>query len=377
MHTAPDRTLCLFLAGDVMTGRAIDQILSHPGNPVLHERYVHDAREYVALTEAASGPIPRPVSDRYIWGQALDILQQARTDARLVNLETSITTNDHPWPGKEVLYRMHPHNVGCLKAAGIDICTLANNHMLDWGRGGLAETMHVLDQARIAHVGAGRDAAEAAAPAVVDVVDKGRVLVFAFASPTSGVPAAWRASDDCSGINFLETLSPASAEDIVRQVHAAKRPGDVAVVSIHWGPNWGHELPAEQIDFAHRLLDGGVNVVHGHSSHHVKALEVYRGGLILYGCGDCVTDYEGIQGHEWFRGDLAVLYLVRFDPREGRLVQVRLVPMKSHRFRLQRASAADTAWLADHLNHFERPFGLQVRTDADGSLTLVGQHLSD
>src|SRR5438874_5061996 len=78
-------TIGLFLCGDVMTGRGVDQVLAHPVDPMLHEPCVRDAREYVALAERCNGPIPRPVDDGYVWGDALDELARAGTDARIVN----------------------------------------------------------------------------------------------------------------------------------------------------------------------------------------------------------------------------------------------------------------------------------------------------
>ena len=63
--------------------------------------------------------------------------------------------------------------------------------------------------------------------------------------------------------------------------------------------------------------------MHGHSSHHVKAIEVFRGRLILYGCGDFLTDYEGVGGYEEFRGDLALMYFVELDSGTGELVGLR------------------------------------------------------
>src|ERR687888_50236 len=137
--------ISLFLCGDVMTGRGIDQVLPHPGNPVLYESYIRDARAYVQLAEMASGPIPRPVDFAYIWGDALGELERAGTDVRIINLETSITSSEDYWPNKAVLYRMHPRNIGCLTAARISCCSLANNHVLDWGEQGLQETLRTLD----------------------------------------------------------------------------------------------------------------------------------------------------------------------------------------------------------------------------------------
>jgi poly-gamma-glutamate capsule biosynthesis protein CapA/YwtB (metallophosphatase superfamily) len=143
--------LRLFLCGDVMTGRGIDQALPYPVNPVLYEPYVRDARDYVDLAKKANGPITRPLSFDYIWGEALYRLDRAKVDLRIVNLETVITTAETHWPGKEIHYR--PRNVGCLSTARINACALANNHVLDWGYDGLSETLQALDAAAIAYFG--------------------------------------------------------------------------------------------------------------------------------------------------------------------------------------------------------------------------------
>lgn len=360
----------LFLCGDVMTGRGVDQILPHPGNPVLYEPLVHDARRYVRLAEAVSGPISRPVDFEYIWGDALGVLQQAGTDVRIINLETSITCSEDPWPNKEVHYRMHPLNVGCITAAGIDCCCLANNHALDWGHAGLMETLQTLDAAGVGHAGAGRSAAEAPSPVTIDVPEKGRVLVFSFGSSTSGIPGQWGASKHRPGVNLLTDLTEQAVRPWARRMRRVKRPGDVTVASIHWGSNWGYDILDQQIDFAHRLVEEGVDVVHGHSSHHVRTIELYRGRLILYGCGDFLNDYEGIGGYEEFRSDLALMYLAAVDTHQGRLAEGRLVPMQARRFRLHRASGADAQWLCNLLNRLGAPFGTQVQLESDNTMTL-------
>jgi poly-gamma-glutamate capsule biosynthesis protein CapA/YwtB (metallophosphatase superfamily) len=103
--------------------------------------------------------------------------------------------------------------------------------------------------------------------------------------------------------------------------------------------------------------------VHGHSSHHVKAIEVYRDRLILYGCGDFLTDYEGISGYEAFRGDVALMYLAQFDTQQNRLIALRLVPVQARKFQLHHASADDAAWLRDRLNQLGAPFGTRVQVE--------------
>lgn len=359
----------ILLCGDVMTGRGIDQVLPHPGNPTLHEPVIRDARAYVALAEEVNGPIARPVTFDDIWGDALPELRQQQVDARIINLETSITTSDDAWPGKGIHYRMHPANIPCLSAAGIDCCCLANNHVLDWRRAGLSETLRTLDAAGLAHAGAGETLAEAAASTVIEVPGKGRVLVFSMGSPSSGIPWEWDATERRSGVNLLEDLSGETARRVADMIQAASLPGDLTVASIHWGENWGYHVPEDQIRFAHRLLDAGVDVVHGHSSHHVKGLEIYRDRPILYGCGDFIDDYEGISGHEAYRGDVRAIYKVRIDPRSRRLLETRIIPLRVRRFRLEHASDADAAWLFDLLNRLETSLNTRFIREQDNSLT--------
>src|SRR5213595_446422 len=362
--------LRLFLSGDVMTGRGIDQALPHPVNPALHEPYVRDAREYVGLAENANGPIPRPVSFDYIWGDAVQELEDSGVDLRIVNLETAITSAETHWPGKAIHYRMHPRNIDCLSAGRINGCALANNHILDWGYEGLSETLQTLDAAGVKHAGAGNAAEDAAAPAVLNLPGKCRMLLFSFGSTTSGIPRQCCGTSVCPGVNLLEDLSEATASRIAKGMRQFQRPGDLLLVSVHWGGNWGYDIPLEQIAFAHRLIEEGVSIVHGHSSHHVKAIEVFKGRLILYGCGDFLTDYEGISGYEDFRGDLALMYLVGLDSRCGQLVSVQLVPMHMRRFRLERTSAADARLLCDLLSHLGRRFGTKARLNEENNLTL-------
>ena len=363
--------IVLFLCGDVMTGRGIDQILPHPGAPHIFESYVRDARLYVDLAEKVNGPIRKPVDYSYIWGDALDELEQTAPDVRIINLETSITTNEGYWAGKGIQYRMHPKNIPCISAAKIDCCVLANNHVLDWDYAGLQETLESLSNTDVKSAGAGRNLQEAQAPAVLDVAGKGRVLVFAYGSPSSGVPLDWGAAKDRPGVHLLPDLSKKTAGRIREQVAAVKRSGDVVVASIHWGGNWGYRISSQQQGFAHQLIDkAGVDIIHGHSSHHPKGVEVYKDKLILYGCGDFLNDYEGIGGHEEYRSDLTLMYFPSVDPSSGKLVGLRLVPLQIRNFRLNRASKPDIRWLKNTLNREGKVLGSWVELNEGRSLML-------
>ncbi len=362
------RAVRLFLCGDVMIGRGVDQILPAPCSPRLYEEYVSSAEDYVRLAEAASGPIPRPVDYSYIWGEALAELRAQTPDAKLVNLETSVTRSETA-ERKAINYRVSPQNAECLRAAGIDCCVLANNHVLDWGPSGLIETLDTLARLGVAFAGAGRTIDDAQRPAILDIPRKGRVVVLSFALPDSGTPSDWAATPVSPGVNLLPDLFSASAGLACDLARKAARPGDILVVSIHWGANWGYRVSNAQRQFAHRLIEeAGASIVHGHSSHHPKGVEVYRNRLVLYGCGDFLNDYEGISGYESFRGDLSLMYFADIDAASGDLLQLRLVPLHMRRMRLKRASGADVEWLAHTLDRESAPFGVRVR-QADGALS--------
>jgi poly-gamma-glutamate capsule biosynthesis protein CapA/YwtB (metallophosphatase superfamily) len=365
-----DGLLTLFLCGDVMLGRGVDQILPHPGDPDLREREVKDARHYVRLAELVSGPIPQPASFSWPWGDALEVLNDVAPDARVINLETTVTRSADFSPAKAVHYRMNPDNLPSLAVARPDACALANNHALDLGHSGLRETLDALAGSGTRAVGAGRDAAEAGQPAVVPVPGGGHIVVFSCGAASSGIPCAWAATATRAGVEFLPSFSDAVADDVISRVREVKGSGDVVVVSIHWGSNWGYDVQHDEVRFARRLIDGGVDLIHGHSSHHPRPVEVYRGKLVLYGCGDFIDDYEGIGGYEDFRDDLRLLCLASIAKDTGTLDALRMVPMQASKMRLRHASTGDGEWLRRVLEAISSSFSTQVSRLADGALVV-------
>ena len=363
--------MTLFLCGDVMTGRGIDQVLPFAGDPALYESYMKSAKGYVELAESVNGSIPKPVDFSYIWGDALEVLEKIKPDLRIINLETSVTKSNDYWKGKPVHYRIHPDNIPCLTAAKIDICALANNHVLDWGYEGLTETLETLKNANINISGAGYNLTEAEAPVVMSINEKGRVIVFSFGSTTSGVPFNWAADKDKPGVNLLWNFSNETILKIKEQVISLKGQNAVVIASVHWGSNWGYNIPAELQHFAHQLIDeAGVDIIHGHSSHHPRPIEVYKNKLILYGCGDFINDYEGIGGYEKYRDDLTLMYFVNVNPSNGNLINLRMVPMQIKKFRLNYASGKDAKWLRDVLNKESENFKTQFELGEDNTLFI-------
>src|SRR5260370_26008013 len=117
-------------------------------------------------------------------------------------------------------------------------------------------------------------------------------------------------------------------------------------------------------------MGGGVDLTHGHSSHHPRPVEVFRGKLVLYGCGDCINDYEGITGHERYRGDLRLLYFASLQPGTGALAALRMAPMRARQLRLHRAPQADAPWLAPVMGRASSRFGSRGGLRPDGLLAL-------
>ena len=247
----------------------------------------------------------------------------------------------------------------------------ANNDVLDFGRRGLQDTLDAVSAAGLRAVGAGRDADQArlrpGGRPGARRRPRGDLLC---GTASSGIPPGWAAAPGRPGVDLLPDLSDATADDVIGRARAAKRPGDVVVVSVHWGSNWGYAVAPDQVRFAHRLIGGGVDLIHGHSSHHPGPVEVFGGKLVLYGCGDCINDYEGITGHERYRGDLRLLYFASLDPDTGALAALQMAPLQAWKLRLHRAPEADARWLGTVVERASSRFGSVVGLQPDGLLEL-------
>lgn len=367
-----EKSVTLFLCGDVMTGRGVDQVMPHPSDPAIHERYMKSARGYVKLATDAHGSIPEPVEPDYVWGDALDEFERFKPAVKLANLETAITQSDDDWQGKGVHYRMHPQNIGCLTVADIDVCTLANNHVLDWGYAGLSETIETLREAGIYYTGAGANLSEAQVPSIIEAASETRVVTFGLGFTNSGIPADWGAGSGKSGVNLFDDFSQFTLNRIREMVEGVKKEGDIIVASIHWGPNWGYEIPLAYRNFAHQLMDqAGIDLIHGHSSHHVKGIEVYNHRLVLYGCGDFINDYEGIQGYDQYRDDLGLMYFPRLLTGTGELVGMEMVPTRLRRFQVHKSAPEEAEWLLNVLNHEGERLGTRFDIAQAGRLRLL------
>ena len=314
---------------------------------------------------------------KYLWGDSLALQRALKSDIRILNLETSVTrtidNKDVPyWKG--IRYHLHSDNALSLlegfRAADPSspvIVSLANNHIMDYGKIAFhEETLPLFDSmARVVStVGCGRTIQDAQAPMQLILPNTRHVQAFAASTGCSGTPGSWHATESSPGLWGLPALfDQSSVQEALKQIgpvlqRVEKLPGTIRIFSIHWGPNWALKgetkasIRARQ-ELAHALVDRyQVDLVYGHSSHHMRGIELYHNKLILYGAGDIINDYEGFEntGEEKYNR-IGGLFVVDMHP-DGNLEQLRIVPMIMNRLHLQRYTKDSMLW-RPQLNRLE------------------------
>lgn len=332
---------------------------------------------------------------QYLWGDCLKLSLDPSPDLLLMNLETALTTSidndDIPWE-KGINYHFHSDNFAGvfegyedafhnheveihqkersknLSPVGI---TLANNHIIDFGRQAFEqETLPFLEkyaeQSRsIQFAGVGRNLQEASRPAhwtvplqlqssAFTAKDEVEVNVVAAGSMDSGVPYQWEATSSTSGVFLLPRLTSKEAvnEAIgslkhwmtihgIPNKHNERDKKKFTILSVHFGPNWAYRYSGDdqkhRRDFAHACIDEcSFDMIYGHSSHHIRGLETYKGKLIVYGAGDLINDYEGFANagdEKYCQHGALFLADVCLDTNE--LHRLTLIPTMMNRLQLQ------------------------------------------
>jgi poly-gamma-glutamate synthesis protein (capsule biosynthesis protein) len=304
----------------------------------------------------------RPVTA--VWGDVLDRLRAC--DGLLVNLECCLSTRGEPWTRTH-----HPYHfragpdwaVPALREAGVDYASLANNHLKDYGDPALLDTLDALDEAGVAHAGAGRDLDEARDPAVFDVGG----LTVAAVSFTDNTPE-FAADPDSPGVAHVEIDADdpevqAAVRDSLDRSRAADP--DLLVASLHWGPNMTTEPPDAHAPFADWLLSEGVDVIHGHSAHVFHGVEARDDGVVLYDCGDFVDDYAVDPAK---RNDRSFLFRLEVGA-DGNLRELRLLPTEIRECAVHEASGDAADWSRDRMRRKSERYG--TRFERDGAELVV------
>lgn len=287
----------------------------------------------------------------YPWGDVLPLLRN--TDINIINLETTLTTSVKKIP-KVFNYKADPDKVQSLIETSIDVVNLANNHILDFSEEGMLETIAVLDEAGIRHVGAGRNNAEAAKPVIL----KRKDITVGILGYTDNEPR-WKAQENTSGTNYIKIGR--GFGEVEREIKDLKSKVDIIILTIHWGPNMRQRPTEEFQNFAHRAVDAGVDIFHGHSAHIFQGIEIYNKGVIFYDTGDFVDDYYVTPS---LRNDQSFLYLVEVG-KEG-VRKIELIPVLIYFMQVNKARGDDYKQTIQRMKWLSKEFGTTIHQTDQG-----------
>lgn len=214
----------------------------------------------------------------YPWLHAAGILKRA--DFAMGNLETAVSTGGAAAPDKQFLFRSRPEMLAGATRAGVDVLSLANNHTLDYGPEALIDTVNHVRSAYIHPVGAGKDAARAFAPVILEA--KGlKVAVFGF---TRVIPVGeWAAGEQHPGLAAGYDPAP-----VLKALDAVRAEVDLIVVLFHWGEENKDAPRATDIDLTKELLEHGATIVVGHHPHVLQGIELRDRRLTAYSLGNFI-----------------------------------------------------------------------------------------
>lgn len=361
--SANPRSFKLNFVGDVMLGRLIDQ---------LFPTHVHEPTEASHIASfVRRNPELKNYNFQSPWGNTRPLFLSG--ELNLINLETSVTTFGKKWPDKVFNYQMHPDNIAALKDANIDYASCANNHSLDFCEEGLFETVKTLKSAEIAFAGAGATRDEATRPAVLklprdsnDGDKQHEIHVYS----TSDHPSDWSKVPSFHLIDYSH-----STRSRLKSLLTFRRSPALKIFSVHWGPNYSwHPSPSIR-SLAHFLIDEcGVDIIHGHSSHHVQGVELYKNKLIIYGCGDFVDDYA-VDGE--FRNDLSALWRVGVQEAEdGTRLSLRgleVFPTRIRRFQALRLGVEEPEYdfVVDKIWNLSQYYGTRFEEERGKDAQMV------
>jgi len=316
----------IILTGDVMLGRGVNAYLLRSGSV-------------------------------YPWGNTLSTLSAG--DLTIINLECVIARGGKPWSRWPKVFHFHadPIAIESLKLAGIDCVALANNHALDFEEEALREMLNLLDKSKIKHTGAGLNVTEAMQPALMGASGL-KVAVVNFTDNEPG----WAAAANRPGTNYIQvSLAEESLKVVKESIKQSRSAGaDLVIFSIHWGPNMSERPSLLFQQFAHAVMDAGVDVFHGHSAHVFQGIEIYRGKPIIYDAGDFVDDYAV---DPVLRNDRGLLF--RLLVRERRVEEIELIPVLISNCQVNLATATHRNAVAERIRSLSAEMGTAVHSSEE------------
>jgi len=204
-------------------------------------------------------------------------------DLAMVNLETAITERGEPVVGKNFHFRSPAASFDALKAAGVDVVNMANNHVLDYGPVGMQDTFDAVAASKFPVVGLGRDASEAYRPWRTVVKGQRIAVLGALDWLEPALIPAWSATENQPGVAFSIDRTR-----LLAAMRAVRNDVDTLVVFLHWGTEETHCASSEQEDLTQTLIAAGADVIVGSHAHRVFGAGRVGNALVAYGMGNFV-----------------------------------------------------------------------------------------
>lgn len=279
----------------------------------------------------------------YPWGNLLSVLKSEGVN--VINLETALTNSRNRVP-KVFNFKATPDKVKVLTDANIQVVNIANNHICDFGFEGMEETIDILNQNHILHTGAGKDQEEAKKP----VIFNSNGVKIGLIGCTDNEPG-WEANHH-PGTFYVEV---GDLRKLQSEISALRNEVDIVILSYHWGPNMVEEPNEKQIQFAHQLIDLGVDIIHGHSAHVFQGIEIYKEKVILYDTGDFIDDYAV---DPELRNDRSFLFEVLIEDKK--IKTLRLLPVVIQDMQVNLAMNHDKKSVIARMQYLSSRFGTKI-----------------
>lgn len=203
----------------------------------------------------------------------------SEVDILFVNFEGPICSGQNKRKDVTAIISNHPSTIGLLKKFKLCVSNLSNNHMMDYGSEGLKNTLMLLDDNKLHHVGAGHNEIDANKELMIECNGK-RVAFIAYTTDEMHVRSIIAQKDKPGCASYL------NINKVVGRINDLKNKADVICVSLHWGHEYYQYPSTEQVTIAHALADAGANYIIGHHPHVIQGIESYNNSLIIYSLGN-------------------------------------------------------------------------------------------
>ncbi len=281
--------------------------------------------------------------------QAFDqgLLEQMRNaDIFMINNEFTFTSRGTPTVNKKFTFRANPGNVSMYEEMGVDIVSVANNHIYDYGEISLLDTLDTLEQAEIPYVGAGRNLQEAMTP--VYYIANGMKIAFVSATQIerNSVPDTKEATQDSAGV--LRCMNP---DNLLLVIEEAKKNSDYVILYIHWGTESQEAIDWLQEQQAPIYAQAGVDLIIGDHPHCLQKMDSVEGVPVIYSLGNF-----------WFNSRTQNSCVVKVTLRAGEIESFQFIPCRQSDCRTALLTGQEKTEVLDYM----RTISPNVTIDEEG-----------